>query len=38
MPYIQIFFVTKLFSAVSNRKKYFKELLNEDIKNKTGIF
>lgn len=36
MPYLQLFFLGKLFSAVEKRQKYFKELL--DTQSKSGIY
>jgi hypothetical protein len=30
MPYLQVFFVTRLFQAVEKRKKFFSEMLDEE--------
>lgn len=36
MPYLQLFFVSKLFHAVEKRHKHYREILNED--SKSGLY
>ena len=36
MPYLQLFFMSKLFAAVTRRKKYFKDMLSVD--STVGVF